>query len=320
MARPKYRPGSTLALTVRNRSGKKPLAEYLASRLGIVLEWARLLLSDGQVRLDGQLADEFTTINLSIGPHELTITFPDAWPRHMAPTPMELDILYEDDHLIVLNKPPGIVVHPARGHLDNQTLQNGLRHRYRDQIGLEGITIGPPHRLDKNTSGVIVFARTTAAYINLVDQFATGVPHKRYLALVDGAPAFTSLRCDSPIGPDLVRKGCGTIVPVEQGGKTARTDFTVIEQGAGWALLEAIPHTGRPHQIRVHAASLGLPLAGDADYNLQPQSIPLSRQGLHALELTFVHPASNQAMRFEAPLPEDMQAAITWLRQSREQK
>ncbi|MCC8180414.1 MAG: hypothetical protein LIP23_05835, partial [Planctomycetes bacterium] len=161
MARPKYRPGSVLSLRVKNRSGKKPLVEYLASRLGIVEPWAAGLLADGRVELDGASADASTVINLSAGTHDIVIRFPDDWPRHMAATPMRLDILHEDADIIVLNKPAGVVVHPARGHLDNKTLQNGVRYRYRHRLGDIDATIGPPHRLDKDTSGVIIFALNT---------------------------------------------------------------------------------------------------------------------------------------------------------------
>lgn len=314
MSRPRFIPGSTVVFTVKNRSGKKSLASYLGSRLGVVEPWALDLIASGCVSLDGQLAVPETMINLSAGPHDIEVRFPEAWPRHMAATEMPLCILHEDSHLLVVDKPPGIVVHPARGHLDNRTLQNGIRHRYRHLLGLEHITIGSPHRLDKDTSGAIVFAITRHAYVALVEQFSSGHPHKEYLAILDGAPDFSETICSAPIGSDPERKGLGKTVPPETGGKSARTDFRILERGDGWALALAVPHTGRPHQIRIHAASLGLPLAGDADYNPAPHRLGLQRQALHASALVFSHPVDGVDLRVESPLPDDLREALCALR------
>lgn len=314
MPRPRHVPGSTVVYEVRNRSGKKPLAAYLGSRLGVVDAWAEDLVASGCVSLDGETAVPGQLINLSDGPHRIEVRFPDAWPRHMAATEMPLDILHEDEGLIVLNKPPGIVVHPARGHLHNQTLQNGVRHRYRHLIGREETCIGPPHRLDKDTSGVIVFALQRPVYVDLVAQFSASAPHKEYFAILDGRPVFDETVCDSPIGPDPACPSRGRTTTLEAGGKSARTDFRILERGDGWALARAVPHTGRPHQIRVHAAAMGLPLAGDLDYNPDPSRLGLARQALHAASLTFRHPLRGGPFRCDAPLPHDMEQALARLR------
>lgn len=313
MSRPRFVPGSTAVFQVKNRSGKKPLASYLGSRLGVVETWALDLIRQDAVKLDGVPATEETVINLSAGPHSIEVRFPEAWPRHMAATEMLLCILHEDAHLIVVDKPPGVVVHPARGHLDNKTLQNGVRHRYRHLLGLEDTTIGSPHRLDKDTSGAIVFALARPTYVALVEQFAAGRPHKEYLAIVDGVPEFRETVCTAPIAPDPDRKGLGKVVQPGSGGKAARTDFRILATGDGWALALAIPHTGRPHQIRIHAASLGLPLAGDADYNPFPRRLGLTRQALHASAIAFTHPVSGNELRVESPLPSDLQEALNLL-------
>ena len=310
MPRPKFTPGSTVTFPVKNRSGKKSLVAYLASRLGVVDNWALDLVNDGNVLLDGIAAAADTLVNLSAGPHEITVFFPETWPKHMAATEMPLDILYEDDMLLVLNKPAGIVVHPARGHLDNQTLQNGVRYRYRHLIGRDDATIGSPHRLDKDTSGAIIFALATDVYVDLVAQFSASTPHKTYTAILDGTPDFSDLLVDKPIGPDPKRKGCGTIRPPEEGGKNAQTRFAITESADGWAVAIATPFTGRPHQIRVHAASLGLPLAGDKEYNAQPDRLGFPRQALHASALSFTHPVTKKKLTVEAPLPEDMKTAL----------
>ncbi len=310
MARPHFAPGSRVTFPVRNRSGIQGLDVYLGSRLGVVTPWARDLLARGHVRLNGAPADADTAINLSAGPHEIEVYFPADWPRHMAATAMNLDIVYEDDILLVINKPPGIVVHPARGHLDNQTLLNGVRHRYQERLAFPDTTIGSPHRLDKDTSGAIVFALRRDVYVDLVEQFTHARPHKEYIAILDGCPDFDSLVCDRPIGNDPEHKGRGTIVPVADGGKTARTDFSILQRGDGWAVARAVPHTGRPHQIRIHAASLGLPIAGDRDYNPVPERHGLARQGLHAAALTFRHPVTGCDLRVEAPLSADLTESL----------
>lgn len=314
MARPQNIPGSTVAFQVKNRSGKKPLAIYLASRLGMVDAWAEDLIASGTVSLDGAVAEPGQLINLSAGPHEIEVRFPDTWPRHMAATEMSLEVVHEDSDLVVLNKPPGIVVHPARGHLHNRTLQNGVRHRFRHLIGREDTCIGPPHRLDKDTSGALVFALRRPVYIDLVEQFSSGKPHKEYLAILDGVPDFDHTVCSLPIGPDPYNKGRVAIVGEADGGKAARTDFRIIERGDGWALAEAVPHTGRPHQIRIHAASLGHPLAGDAEYNPVPGRLGIERQALHARALSFRHPVGGHTLRCETPLPEDLEQALARLR------
>lgn len=314
MPRPRFAPGSVHVFPVKNRSGKKRLDQYLGSRLGVVDAWAEDLIASGCVSLDGRIAQPGDCINLSDGTHTLEVRFPDAWPRHMAATEMPLDILHEDNRLLVLNKPPGIVVHPARGHLDNQTLQNGVRHRYRHLLGQPDACIGSPHRLDKDTSGAIIFALDRPGYIALTGQFAAAKPHKEYLAVLDGTPDFDEILCDRPIGDDPDHKGRGRIVPTEQGGKIARTHFRILERGADWALAQALPHTGRPHQIRIHAASLGFPLAGDRDYNPQPERLGLRRQALHAAAIAAEHPDGG-LFRVEAPLAEDLRLALEALRQ-----
>ncbi len=314
MARPRFAPGSVAHFQVKNRSGKKKLAGYLASRLGVVDAWAEDLLATGCVSLDGCPAGAGTLVNLSAGPHTIEVRFPEAWPRHMAATDMPLRVLHEDSHLLILDKPPGVVVHPARGHLDNQTLQNGVRHRYRHLLGRPDTCIGPPHRLDKDTSGAVAFALVRQTYIDLVAQFANGRPRKEYLAILDGDPDFDQIVCDDPLGDDPDHKGRGRVLPVERGGKTARTDFRILERGRGWALALAEPRTGRPHQIRIHAAALGLPLAGDAEYNPNPRRLGLARQALHAAVLAFSHPATGQPLRVEAPLADDLREALARLR------
>lgn len=310
MPRPTYRPGETARFMVKPRSGKKPLSVYLASRLGVVELRAAELLAAGAVALDGVVADRDTHINLSSGGHEIVVNFPLDWPKHMVVTEMPLSILHEDAEILVLDKPPGIVVHPARGHLEGNTLQNGVRYRYRDRLGRPGVTIGPPHRLDKDTSGAVVFALTTSSYIEMVRQFTAGEPWKTYLALLDGEPDFTETTVCWAIGTDPDNPKRGKLAPVEEGGKPAKTRFRILARGGGMALAEAAPFTGRPHQIRLHAAGLGCPVVGDRDYHLAPERHGAARQALHAAELSFIHPGTGERLTLRAPLPDDMRRLL----------
>lgn len=310
MARPRFIPGETVVFPVRNRSGKKKLAAYLASRLGVRETWAAGLLDEGAVRLDGRPVGRDDLINLSDGCHEVEVRFPEAWPKHMAAVPMDLAIIHEDDCLLVLDKPPGIVVHPARGHLDGNTLQNGVRHRYRHLLGRPGVTIGPPHRLDQDTSGVVVFALRTDAYIELVRQFSSGEPLKSYLAVVEGEPPRDEFESREAIGVDPDNPKRGKLVAEADGGKAAATRFAVLARGWGASLLLAKPGTGRPHQIRLHAAGLGHPVVGDRDYHPEPGRHAAPRQALHAASLTISHPVLGGELTFRAGLPADMRELL----------
>lgn len=306
MARPRHIPGERLAFETRPRNGKKSLGPYLASRLGVAEARARELLAAGAVVLDGLPAREDELINLSGGRHRIEVLFPPDWPKYMAPAPLDLSILYEDDWLLAVDKPPGLVVHPARGHLDGLTLQNGVRHRYRHLLGRPGVTIGPPHRLDRDTSGVVVFALRTDAYSELVRQFGAGEPDKEYVALADGTPERDSWLSDEAVGVDPHNPRRGGLVPVERGGKAAATQFRVLARGRDVCLLSARPRTGRSHQIRLHAAGRGLPILGDRDYNPDPEKHGAKRQALHARTLRFRHPADGRAVEIHSPPPADM--------------
>lgn len=311
MPRPRFAPGAVVRFELRQRSGRpRDGAGYVAVRLAVPVEWAAPLLRDGRVDVDGRTMAPGDAIDLSCA-KELVIRLPEAWPPHLACVEMPLDVLHEDGHILVIDKPPGIVVHPARGHLDNRTLANAVRHRYRQDIGRPGVTLGAPHRLDRDTSGVLVFARSTLAYRELVRQFTAREPRKEYWALVDGVPDFERTTVDLALGTDPEHPKRGAVVAEEAGGKSARTDFFVIGALGDGALVRAIPHTGRAHQIRIHLAYLGYPVRGDRDYNPRDdnglyccEGRP-ARQALHASALELRHPATGLWLRFESPWPKD---------------
>jgi 23S rRNA pseudouridine1911/1915/1917 synthase len=252
---------------------------------------------------------------------------PPEVPDHIQPENIPLDVLFEDSQIIILNKPAGLVTHPGRG-VHHGTLVNGLVWRYHSLSGIYGASRpGIVHRLDKDTSGVMVVARTDCAHIDLSRQFERREVEKTYLALVWGTPSK-----EGTIEANLVRDPNNRILfrPSTHGGRSAITAFRSIEHFNGFTLLEVRPHTGRTHQIRVHLASLGHPIFGDKHYSgvRPPEGIPkelrmlvnqmkrdLSRQGLHAHKIKFTHPTLKEVVRFEAPIPADIETVLKRLRQ-----
>ncbi len=229
------------------------------------------------------------------------------------PQPIPLDIVYEDDCLVVLNKPAGLVVHPAHGHAAG-TLLNALLARYPElrawppEEGWPGLV----HRLDRDTSGLLVVARTPEARAALRAQFRARTVHKIYLALVIGQPRLERARIEAPIGRDPHERK--RMAVVSEGGREASTEYRVLERLGDYALLEVQPETGRTHQIRVHLAAIGHPVVGDRVYGPARQRLALGRLFLHAARLTFRHPATGGEMTFTAPLPAELEAVLERLR------
>jgi 23S rRNA pseudouridine1911/1915/1917 synthase len=251
---------------------------------------------------------------------------PPPEPVELVPESMALDILFEDRHLIVINKPPGLVVHPAAGH-PSGTLVNGIVHHCPDLEGIGGeMRPGIVHRLDKDTSGVIVVAKSARVLADLSAQFKSRRVAKQYLALVHGVPDRGRGTIDLPVGRHPTdRKKMSTASPR---GRTALTLWRVKEKFRGAALLEIDLKTGRTHQIRVHCQSMGHPLLGEKVYGSRKMgahptkgdavteaALPgIPRQMLHAFQLRLVHPVSAEDLQFQAPVPADMNAVITALR------
>lgn len=254
---------------------------------------------------------------------------PPPVPVELKPEPISIDILHQDDHIIVVNKQPGLVVHPAPGH-SGGTLVNGLLYHCRTFGGIGGeLRPGIVHRLDKDTSGTMVVAKNDAAHTHLSRQFKSRKVQKVYLAIVHGKMESTAGSVKLPIGRHPVaRKRMSTISPK---GRTAVTVWRVKDQFQEFALLEVDLKTGRTHQIRVHCSALGHPVVGDKVYrprklektiardHQQPDRIlqllnSVDRQMLHAWRLSFRHPQSGETVTFESPLPEDMAQFIERLR------
>ena len=269
--------------------------------------YCQQLIESGAFQLNGQIVVKPSTrVKASdLGSVELR---PTPQSQAFKPESMPLDVVYEDDHLLVLNKPAGLVVHPAPGNWSG-TLLNGLLGR--DPRAFELPRAGIVHRLDKDTSGLMVVARTRAAMDALVARIAAREVRREYLALAHRPWAGVPEReVDAPIGRDARNRLRMAVVELDrQSGKPAQTRFELIANAPQGCLVRALLRTGRTHQIRVHMAHLGHPLVGDALYGGVPAA-GLARQALHARRLAFEHPATGAALAFEAPLPADLAGAL----------
>ncbi len=229
------------------------------------------------------------------------------------PQPIDFDILFEDAHLVVISKPPGLVAHPAAGHADG-TLVNGLLHRYSELNCSDSDRPGLVHRLDKDTSGIMLAARTETAQRLLTAAFKERQIHKIYYALLLRCPAAMKGRIDAPIGRHPVNRQKMAIR--QRSGRHAVTNWQILERFAnGCCFAKIAIETGRTHQIRVHMASIGAPVLGDALYGGSSRLVQVERQLLHASELAFIHPMTGESCRFTAPLWPDMAETLALLRE-----
>ncbi len=261
------------------------------------------LVQGGHVRVDGR-TEMLPARRVQAGQQLQLELVPTAESRAFTPQPMALAIVYEDADLLVLDKPAGLVVHPAAGNWAG-TLLNGLLAHHAGAAALP--RAGIVHRLDKDTSGLMVVGKTLAAVTGLVRAIAAREVQRTYLAIATGAVAPAERTVDAPIGRDPAVR---LRMKVLAGGKPARTDVRCLRSHGGCSALECRLHTGRTHQIRVHLAHLGHALVADRLYGGAP-ALGLQRQALHARRLRFVHPVGGQELTFEAPPPADFAAAWT---------
>lgn len=272
------------------------LPDYSRSRL-------QQFIRDGRVLVDGVPASKGGQILIS--GQRIDVVIPENKPVALIPEAIPLDIIYEDEWTIIVNKPAGMVVHPSIGH-ESGTLVHAVLAHCTDLKGFGGeIRPGVVHRLDRDTSGLIVMAKDEKSHIFLQKQFKDRSTNKRYLALVDGKPPTPTGRIETPIGRDPLRRQQMAVLPADK-GREAVTEYFTKEEFVDHTLIEAHPLTGRTHQIRVHMAFLKCPIVGDVLYGYHKSSLPINRHFLHAYRLTITLPEHAEPQTFEAPLPEDL--------------
>lgn len=271
------------------------------------------LIEQGMVLVDG--AQRKANYKLR-DTEEVQVSVPEAEPITAAPEDIPLDILYEDKDIIVVNKARGMVVHPASG-VYSGTLVNALLHHCQDLSGINGeIRPGIVHRLDKDTSGVMVCAKNDTAHLDLAEQIRTKTAHRTYWAIVHGNIKEEAGIIKGDIGRHPTDRKKMAIV--RENGKPAVTHFKVLERFGEYTLVECKLETGRTHQIRVHMTSIGHPLVNDPKYGPKKSSpFAIQGQALHSLQLTLTHPVTKEKMTFTAPVPSDMEKILTGLRNKR---
>ncbi|MFE5319847.1 RluA family pseudouridine synthase [Paenibacillus sp. NPDC056579] len=263
-----------------------------------VQQWIKdgyLKVNGGEVKANYKLAEG----------DKLLLTIPEPEELRLEPEAIPLDVVYEDSDVIVVNKPRGLVVHPAPGHYSG-TLVNALLYHCKDLSGINGVMRpGIVHRIDKDTSGLLMAAKNDLAHASLAAQLKEHSVNRKYLAVVHGNVAHDHGTIEAPIGRDPHDRKLYTVT--EKNSKRAVTHFVVLERFGDYTLVELKLETGRTHQIRVHMKFIGHPLAGDPAYGpAKNKSITMEGQALHAAILGFVHPRTGEQLQFEAEMPEDM--------------
>ncbi|ALS76823.1 pseudouridine synthase [Planococcus rifietoensis] len=274
-------------------------------------EWSRSQISnwvkDGHIKVNGETVKPNYKVRLE---DEILITPPLLEELDAEPENLNLDIVYEDEDVLVVNKPKGMVVHPAPGHASG-TLVNGLMYHCTDLSGINGIVRpGIVHRIDKDTSGLLMVAKNDLAHASLVDQLVEKSVTRKYIALVHGHIAHDKGTIDAPIARDPKERQKMAVVDK---GKHAVTHFTVLERFGDFTLVECRLETGRTHQIRVHMRYIGFPLVGDPKYGPR-KTMDIGGQALHAGVIGFIHPRTKEYLEFSAPLPAEFEELLETLR------
>ncbi|HID54262.1 MAG TPA: RluA family pseudouridine synthase [Anaerolineae bacterium] len=273
---------------------------------------AQRLIKAGQITVDGRIVKP----NLKLaGGEQITIILPPVQETELLPEDIPLDIRYEDTDMLVINKPAGMVAHPAVGH-ESGTLVNAVLFHCPDLAGIGGEKRpGIVHRLDKDTSGLIVVAKNESAMRHLQAQFKERTVDKRYLALVEGQMNPPEALIDAPIGRDPRQRKKMAVIPLHYSARSrpAQTEYRTVISFDDYTLVECHLLTGRTHQIRVHLAYAGFPIVGDTVYGRRKQTIRLKRHFLHAARLTLLRPSDNTPLSLEAELPPELTAVLQQL-------
>jgi 23S rRNA pseudouridine1911/1915/1917 synthase len=308
-------------LTVDPADAGTRLDAWIAAQLpDLSRSRVKSLIEEGRVHVDGINARASLRVR---GGESIELEVPAAAPAIPQPEDIPLRVVHEDDCLLVIDKPAGLVVHPGAGRASG-TLVNALLHHVTDLSGIGGVVRpGIVHRLDRGTSGLMVVAKDDPSHRHLARQFAGRTVEKEYLAIVMGLPTRATGTIDLPIGRDPVHRQKMSVRATR--ARAASSTYTVVERLDASALVRVRIHTGRTHQIRVHMSSIGHPVAGDALYGgtrapgcrreTAKQALQaLDRPALHAARLSFSHPRSAERLSFESPLPDDLEALLKALR------
>ena len=268
-------------------------------------------ITDGNVQINGATSKSNYKVRLQ---DVIDFEKPEDVEYDLTPVDMQLDVIYEDHDIIVLNKPKGIVVHPGAGTKEH-TLVHGLLYHCKDLSGINGVLRpGIVHRIDKDTTGLLVVAKNDSAHVKLSEQLVDKTMSRKYYALVHGEFQHDHGTIDAPIGRD--EKDRQKMTVTDKNAKEAVTEFFVKERFNGYTLVECHLKTGRTHQIRVHMQFIKHPVVGDPKYSYRKPATS-NGQLLHAFELTLVHPSTNERMTFQAPLPEEFQRILTNLQEGK---
>ena len=310
-----------LILTVTAEEAGARLDSYLASATELTRSAAARLMEEEQVTLNGKRANKKDKVKAG---DVIIVLLPEPEPDEAIPQDIPLDIVYEDEDILVVNKPCGMVVHPAAGNPDG-TLVNAILYHCGDSLSGIGGVIRPGivHRIDKDTSGLLVVAKNDAAHLALSEQLKVHRVRRVYHAIAVGNLREDMGTVDAPIGRHPTdRKKMAVLRGADAHARDAVTHYRVLERFAGMCHVECRLETGRTHQIRVHMASLGHPLLGDPVYGganhkfCENHPALIHGQCLHAAELSLIHPRSGEEMHFTCPLPEDMERILELLRRA----
>ena len=313
---------------VKRNTHTRRLDAYLAIKFpDYSRTFIQKLIRDGAVTVNGQARKPSCELNRG---DVIDVTLPELVESEIEPEPIPLDVVYEDPHLLVINKPPHMVVHPARGHASG-TLVNALLHYGKELSDTNGpLRPGIVHRLDRETSGVMLTIKDNLIHHKISMQFQNRTVRKRYVAIVEGEARYDSDVVDLPLGKHLRHREKMAVRRYD--GKPATTKYQVLERFRGFTLMQAEPKTGRTHQIRLHMKAIGNPILCDALYGkrvecflsdlagcerTQDEAPLLARQALHAASIAITHPVTQQPMEFTVPVPDDMEAVLAALREHR---
>lgn len=304
---------NVITLTAAENKGERIDKFISDSADNISRSYAAKLCADGLVLVNGKAADK----NLKLkGTETIEVSLPEPETIELKPENIPLEIVYEDNDVIVINKPAGMVVHPAPGN-ENGTLVNALLYHCGDSLSAINGVIRPGivHRIDKDTSGLLVAAKSNEAHLKLSEQLKARKAVRKYIALVNGNIKEDSGTINKPIGRSSADR---KKMAVTANGREAVTHYNVLERFGRYTLTECVLETGRTHQIRVHMASIGHSLVGDKTYGIKKEKFNLSGQLLHARTIGFVHPSTGEMMQFSSELPDYFSDVIEKLRAEKE--